>query len=213
MRKFFIAAWLLLPVGAWAYHEGPGQEKLQLDAVDVELEKAKEAAAEAAAAEPKSKVAKKAYLEAAKLYEAALKELPALDTPELKQSAQRIKLSAAKAKLEGGKLIEARKELTALVDEFESAEDANESLEAEAREGLANAQYYYTWLMRLEGASREAWEPEIEIARQNFRLLAEDADKRGEGTMATAHMEDLESAIKLARLDLEELQGLPLPSQ
>lgn len=83
----------------------------------------------------------------------------------------------------------------------------------EAREGLANAQYYYTWLMRLEGYPREEWEPEVEVARQSYRLLAERASTRGDEAAARTHMEDLESSIKLARLDLEELQGLPLPSQ
>ena len=33
---FMIAGWLLLPVGAWAYHEGPGQDGVQLDLVDAE---------------------------------------------------------------------------------------------------------------------------------------------------------------------------------
>ena len=201
MRKFMIAAWLLLPVGAWAYHEGPGQEKMQLDAVDVELEKAREAAD----AED--------WILAAKHYDAALNEFPALETPALQAAAQRVKLSSAKAKLEGAKLPEARKELIALVEEFETEETANPDLADEAREAYAHAQYYWTWLMRLEGAAREEWEPEVEIARQNFRLLAEGADERGEAEAAIGHMEDLESTIKLARLDLEELQGLPLPSQ
>ena len=37
-----------------------------------------------------------------------------------------------------------------------------------------------TWLMRLEGHSREEWEPEIEAARQTYRLLAERADASGD---------------------------------
>ena len=70
-----------------------------------------------------------------------------------------------------------------------------------------------TWLMRLEGLGREAWEPEIEAARQNFKLLAEQAEKSGDRVAAQMRKEDLESAIRLARMDLSELQGLPLPSQ
>jgi hypothetical protein len=78
---------------------------------------------------------------------------------------------------------------------------------------MANAQYYMTWLMRLEGLGRDAWEPEIESARQTYKLLAEQAEQRGDTPAAKTHQEDLESAIRLARLDLSELQGLPLPSQ
>jgi hypothetical protein len=67
--------------------------------------------------------------------------------------------------------------------------------------------------MRLEGYQREDWEPEIEAARQNFSLLAEQAEAGGDAAGARRHEEDLESAVRLARMDLAELQGLPLPSQ
>ncbi len=63
--------------------------------------------------------------------------------------------------------------------------------------------------MRLEGAPREEWEPRIESARQTFKQLAGDAS----GAARQEAQEDLESAIRLARMDLSELQGLPLPSQ
>ena len=80
----------------------------------------------------------------------------------------------------------------------------------EARSTLANSQYYMTWLMRLEGYGQEVWEPEIEAARQTYKLLAEQAADPKE---RQRHQEDLEAAVRLARMDLGELQGLPLPSQ
>ena len=89
---------------------------------------------------------------------------------------------------------------------------ANPKLTEEVRSTLANSQYYMTWLMRLEGRSREEWEPEIEASRQNYRLLAEKSKTDGD-TKFERHQKDLESAIRLARLDLKDLQGLPLPSQ
>ena len=33
MRYLLLGAWLLVPIGAWAYHEGPGQDLLDLDHV------------------------------------------------------------------------------------------------------------------------------------------------------------------------------------
>jgi hypothetical protein len=63
-----------------------------------------------------------------------------------------------------------------------------------------------TWLMRLEGLPQEEWEPEIESARQHFRQLAE----KGTGGKER-YQEKLESAIRLARMDLTDLQGQPLP--
>ena len=201
MRRLMIAGWLLLPVGAWAYHEGPGQDGVLLDQVDAEL------AAARAATEDED------WALAVEHYDAALKGLPGLDTPALERSARRIRLSAAKAKLAASDLIAARSELSGLVEELTPLESSEGAMLDEAREGLANAQYYYTWLMRLEGYPREEWEPEVEVARQSYRLLAERASTRGDEAAARTHMEDLESSIKLARLDLEELQGLPLPSQ
>lgn len=206
MRKLLIGLWLLLPVAAWAYHEGPGQERMALDATDVELALAKEAAA------------KGDWPGAIKHYELAAKELPGLDTPQLVASARRIRLSAAKAKLSAEQLPAARREIKDLVKELSEDDDVKgdptqTALLDEARAAHANAQYYWTWLMRLEGAARTEWEPEVEIARQTYRLLAEEADERGDSKEALSLMEDLEATVKLARLDLEELQGLPLPSQ
>ena len=67
--------------------------------------------------------------------------------------------------------------------------------------------------MRLEGLPITEWEPEIESARQNYRMLAENAQSAGKSDQAKKQRENLEAAIRLARLDLSDLQGLPLPNQ
>lgn len=197
MRNILIAGWLLLPAGAWAYHEGPGQQKQMLDAVDVELAKARKAARA------------EEWATAARHFDAALAEMPDLDTPALERTAMRLRVSSAKAKLQGQLLLEAREELGGLVDELEAAEVPDEELLAEAKEGYANAQYYYAYLLRLQGLTREEWEPEINIARQNFGHLA----KHGLRSMDDEQLVNVEAAIQLHRLDLDDLQGLPLPSQ
>ena len=104
-------------------------------------------------------------------------------------------------------------DLKVLAEELQGDLQADRKLVADTRESLAQAHYYMTWLMRLEGLTRDVWEPEIEAARQNYRLLAEDAEKRGDEAAAKKSREDLEAAVRLARLELSELQGLPLPSQ
>ena len=81
---------------------------------------------------------------------------------------------------------------------------------SDIRSTLAGSQYYMTWLLRLEGEPREKWTPLIEGARQNYRLLAEEA---GDEKTAEQRRKDLDSTIRLARLDLSELQGLPIPTQ
>ena len=88
------------------------------------------------------------------------------------------------------------------------------ALLAEARSALANSQYYMTWLMRLEGQPRDAvgagdrsGPANLSAARRAVR------SQPATHTAPSKHREDLESAIRLARMDLSELQGLPLPSQ
>src|SRR4029453_14490601 len=102
----------------------------------------------------------------------------------------------------------AHQELKTLVDELKADPKASPQLLSDARSALANSQYYMTWLMRLEGQPRDRWEPEIESARQTYRLLAEQSVAVGNESSARKHREDLESAVRLARMDLSDLQGL-----
>ena len=96
---------------------------------------------------------------------------------------------------------------------MENDSSADPALVDQTRDTLANAQYYMTWLMRLEGKPAENWEPEIEASRQHYRLLAEKAEKSGDETTLEARQHDLEASIRLARMDLTDLQSLKIPSQ
>lgn len=199
MRNILLAGWLVLPIAAWAYHEGPGQDRQALDQADAVLVAAHKAAD---TGEWKLAVSK---------YQEALSLLPKeLETPLLRKTENRIKLELNKARMLASGLPDAREDLELLVEGMVSEKDTDPAMLAEARQALARAQFYTTWLMRLEGLTREQWEPEIEAARQNYRLLAE-----GEKDAAKAeqHRGDVEAAIRLARLDIEDLQGLPLPSE
>lgn len=197
MRILFLTGWLLVPVIGAAWHYGPGQERMQLDRVAATLAQADQAAAAGQ------------WEQADALYEEALRMLPA----ERVADVRRVRLEHAKTQMQCHKLPIAHEDLKALVQELAADPSADQRVLDEARAALANAQYYVTWLMRLEGYVREDWEPEIEAARQNFGLLAEQSQAKGDAAGATKHEEDLESAIRLARMDLAELQGLPLPSQ
>ncbi len=197
MRKILVAAWLAIPVGTWAYHEGPGQDRLRLDDAGAYLRTAHAAASSEDWA---------ASIEA---YESALKLLPA----ERGAEARRARLELNKARMLAKQLPEAHADLAVLVRELAEAKDADPAMLAEARSALANSQYYITWLMRLEGQPAEKWEPEVEAARQTYRLLAEQAAARGDRAALEQNQKDLEAAVRLARMELKDLQGLPLPSQ
>jgi hypothetical protein len=197
LRILLLTGWLVLPVAGYALHMGPGQDQKALD----------DAARHLAAAE--SAVAEQRYAAAVTAYDEALRVLPAGRTAD----ARKLRLEKAKAQMLARQLPEAHADLKGLVDEIAADPSADPKLLADARATLANSQYYVTWLMRLEGMSANDWEPEIEAARQGYKLLAEDAEKRGDAAAAKKYREDLEASIRLARMDLAELQGLPLPSQ
>ena len=196
MNKAALAIWLALPLGAWAYHEGPGQDGLALDEVD-------RLVADAVAARNAED-----WAGAVEHFDAALEQLP----PDHTDAARRIRLERDQAWMQVSMLPKAHQDLKRLVQDLLDDEAADPVLLDRARAALANAQYYMTWLMRLEGEPRERWEPEIEAARQTYRLLAERAVARGDSDAEQSAKGDLESAIRLARMELSDLQGLPLPS-
>ena len=85
-------------------------------------------------------------------------------------------------------LPEARDELESMVEQMQANDKTDPVLMRDARQALARSQFYTTWLMRLEGLDRKVWEPEIEAARQNWRLLAEQAANDSEKVL---HQEDM----------------------
>jgi hypothetical protein len=211
MRKLLLLAWLLLPVAGAAYHYGPGQDHLADDRTATLVESAQSLAARAraVAALEGDAAAKGLWIEADAAYSEALSSV----RNEHVALARTLQLERAKAQMFASKLPEARRDLEQLVGELSSDPQADPQQVVQAREALANAQYYNTWLMRLEGAPRDEWEREIDASRQNYKLLAEKAEQAQDDETAKKIKESLESAIALARMDLTELQGLPLPSQ
>ncbi len=197
MKLLLITLWSTIPLALAAYHFGPGQDRMKNDGVAVQLEEARQAGD---SGDHEAAIA---------ALDEALAALPAGAIAESRQ----IRLARAKEKLPVGQLPAAHDELESLFTELNADPAADPAQKRETRTALASAKYYLTWLMRLEGASEEQWKPEIEAARQHFRLLAEESLSGGVPVMAGQQRENLESAIRLARMDLAELQGLPLPKQ
>lgn len=197
MRILMFAGWCLVPLIFMGYHMGPGQAGMALDRSDRALKDAQQLAAT------------EDYEMAIERLNAALAEVPA-DKPD---QITKIRLERARLQMQNHQLPEAFNELQELSDQLEKEPPKNPVLLTEVQSAFANAQYYVTWLMRLEGRPREEWEPQIESSRQIFRQLAEDAKKAGNTQLAAAREEDLESSIRLARMDVGDLQGLPMPKQ
>jgi hypothetical protein len=205
MRKLFLTLWCVLPLGGAAYHYGPGRARLVLDQAAAAVDEAREhvhAAQGLTGAEASAE-----WALAAARFEAALGLLPKESTAERRG----LTLERAKCRMLCSELPQANAELRSLVQELEGDPAADPALLSDARRTWANSEYYMTWLTRLEGAPKEEWEPRIEAARQVYKLLAEDGETPAETKKGL--QEDLEAAVRLARMDLGELQGLPLPSQ
>ena len=197
MRIILTLGWIVIALLAVGFHFGPGQQHLLLD----------EAAKHIAAAE---KFAKAGEWNLAEIeYNVALHTLP----PERVSEALRIRVERDKALLNNSQLPEAYANLTMLVDELKSRPKVDQELLADAMAVLASSRYYLTWIMRLEGLPKDVWEEEIEVTRQIYRHLAETALASGQKAKAVGYQKDMESAIRLARMDLDDLQGLSLPSQ
>jgi tetratricopeptide (TPR) repeat protein len=197
MRIGLFFGWLLLLPAFWLWHSGPGQARIKNDDAGRAITLA-------------DRLIQDGDLGGARQwYEDALKNLPEGSKVEMR----RLQLSIAKLDMQDGKLPEAHQALKSLVDEFANDKTTDPKVLADARSSLAQAQYYMTWLMRLEGLPHTEWEPEIDSARQLYRLLTETALASGDKDAAKKHQEDLEAAIRLARMNLEELQGLNLPKQ
>lgn len=213
MRKILILFWLLVPVAVAAYHYGPGQQQVAIDSVGATLREAELLVAEGAelVESQKQREANAKYAEAIEKFDEAIQDLP----EEKKREIQRIRLAKAKALFSSQKNPTARKELESLLDELTGEERGQQDAEliADTREALATSQFYMTWLMRIEGHPREIWEPEAIRSRQNYQMLAENALKNGQQEKAVKAKEDLEASVRLALVELDELQGLPLPSQ
>jgi hypothetical protein len=200
MRRLLIVAWCFVPILFLGFHYGAPGKKLQtLDQVDLLIKSAKASAGNSD------------WEMAVENYEEALGLIP----KEMATETREVMLEKCKAQMMAKQLPQAHGTLQGLLDDMlaEPVADHNNELIFATRSSLANSQYYMTWLMRLEGEPEERWMPEIESARQHYKLLTDQLKKNGDTERSQKYREDLESSIRLARMDLSELQGLPLPSQ
>jgi hypothetical protein len=197
MRILLIVGWLFAGLGGAIYHFGPGQNNLEIDRIADLLDEAHQS------------VRDENWKQAVQQFDQVLADLPDDRRFEMRQ----IELEKCKAQMMAAELPTAREALAELLADARNDPNADPRFVADVQSTLANSQYYMTWLMRLEGMPEADWMPEIEAARQHYTQLSIDARACGDTAMAAEACEDLESAIRLARMDLGELQGLPLPSQ
>jgi hypothetical protein len=198
MKKFLVLLWILLPLPVVVLHFGRGQQWLANDKASAFLKQAEIAEH------------REDWQQADQLYREAAKSL----NPESHDLKLRVELAQVRTHFRMGDAMAAIDGADKLLEEKAMA-NMPADFQRESRELAGRIHYYAGWVMRLEGASRDLWMEEAELARQNFRLLAEQQQAAGDGANdnPTKQKENLESAVQLQRLSMTELMARPLPAE
>jgi hypothetical protein len=196
MKKYLVLLWLLLPLPVVVLHFGRGQQWLALDKAHAHVKQA-----EAAELNDDWQQADQHYRDAAKLVSTS--------DPALRL---RLDLAQVRTSFRMGEAVKAIDSAERLLSD-PAIRNMPVGFQRESRELAGRIHYYAGWVMRLEGASRELWMEEAELARQNFRLLTEQSASQGANDYSAKQQENLESAVQLQRLSLTELMARPLPQE
>jgi hypothetical protein len=195
MHSRLIYGWLAIPAVGLAVHFGPGRAWLERDDAAALVRQAERLEGQSE------------WEEAAAKYAAALLALP--EGPA--QERQRLEVALGKSLVMSGSMIEGQERLEKTLAELTAAGEESSPIAQAARYELATASYYAAWFMRLEGATADEWKAEAEVARQNFRLLAESAASSSADGEGNPFERSLEATIRLEQMDLNELLAKPLP--
>lgn len=196
MKRWLLLLWLLVPLPVFVWHYGPGQKWLARDQANSLIHQAETAEA------------KKSWPEAESHYRAASDKVGGSD-PRLRTQ---LDLALVRMRYRQGGAVEAMDMVDKVISDPRFSSQP-EPLQREARELAGRIHYHAAWVMRLEGAQRDLWMEEAELARQNFRMLAEDNLTRGYTNYSQLQMTNLETAVRLQRMSLTELMAKPLPEE
>jgi hypothetical protein len=196
MKRWLVLLWLLLPLPVLVWHFGPGQKWQARDRAQGLLRQAQRAETSR-----DWKAAEELFREAgSKVRESEPRLATQLD------------MALARMRYRQGGAVAAIDLIDRVIDDRRFREQP-EALQREARELAGRIHYHAAWVMRLEGAQRDLWMEEAELARQNFRLLAEDSLAAGRVPYSQLQQTNLESAVRLQRLSLTELMARRLPDE
>ena len=206
------SAWLLLPLAGLAYHVGAGEPHIQRDDANELVRAADAILARDTTVDPttgsvldrkgRQEAKAKMHTDAAGKLAAARAALPDRDST-MKLD---LRLLETQHRIDAGEWLESQAVLQGLLGEYE-AFGRNASRIDEIRNDLGRISYYIAFAMRKEGAPEEDWRPESDIARQQFRHLAEVIG----GEKLEEYKRDLETVIRFQRLTGDEVQDEDQP--
>ena len=196
MKRWFLLLWLLVPLPVVVWHFGPGQQWLARDRAYALIKQGQRAEAE------------KNWAAAENLYREAAGKIGDRD-PNVRLQ---LDVALVRTRYQQGSAVEAIDGIDRiLADQRFAALPAAQ--QRETRELAGRLHYYAAWVMRLEGAQKDLWMEEAELARQNYRLLTESSFEAGKNGYAQTQQTNLESSVRLQRLSYSELMGRPLPEE
>jgi len=195
--KWLRGTWFAIPLLALAFHLTKGRSLAAADRAIVLLARGHEALADAR------------WEQAASAFTAALNTAPEARIDLLAQAAT----GKAKALIEDGDLYEAVDLLTPLLNSPETARALPKLRMDEIRATAAEARYYAGYALKLENAPRELWVDELELARQQLRLLATDEATKNPANSQSPYLLNLEQVHRVERETVYELQGRTIPPQ
>lgn len=196
MKRWLLLLWLLLPLPVLVWHFGAGQRWLARDQAHALIQKARQAEA------------KKNWAEAENLFREASQKMGTSD-PRVKTQ---LDLAMVRMRYRQGGAVDAIDLADRLTADPKFHQLPGE-LQREARELAGRIHYHAAWVLRLEGAQRDLWMEEAELARQNFRLLSENSVTAGATNYSQLQLTNLETAVRLQRMSLTELMARPLPEE
>lgn len=194
MKRLLISLWLLLPVLLLLVHLTNGKRLLERDRIQSVIREARAAGHRAD------------HAKAADLFAEAAEALRA----EAPDTALRLDLHKARAEARQGKLGTASGSLDRILAD-PAYQQQSAAFRQDVHEAAGGVRYYAAWRMRLDNAPRRDWMAQADLARRHFRLLAESRLGKAPQSFTTGQMENLEAAIRLQRMGLEELKAKPLP--
>jgi hypothetical protein len=196
MKKFLIFLWLMLPLPVVVWHYGPGQKWLARDQAHALIRKAE------------AFETQKNWREAEVLFREAAERVRGVDD----RLQTQLDIALVRARYRQGSAVEAIDMADRLVNDPKFQRQPDE-LQREARELASRIHYHAAWVMRLEGAQKDLWMEEAELARQNFRMLSEETLSAGRTNYSQLQQTNLESSVRLQRMGLVELMAKPLPEE
>ncbi len=196
MKRWLLLLWILAPLPVVVWHFGSGQEWLARDRAHALLVEAQQAEHN------------RDWERAEARYREASSQLGSADKP-LKI---RLDMALARTRYRNGGAVDSIDRMDRILADPDFPRLPS-GLQTEARALAGRIHYYAAWVLRLEGAQRDLWMEEAELARQNFRMLTEASLAAGQTSDSFLQQTNLESAIRLERMSLTELMGRPLPEE